>query len=89
MRKSNDIKGNPILAEEDVLKCKDKKGFISYIYSREVAAGVAVMIIGVALILKELIEGMHAIANAVIIPALLVIMFFLYALGEAKKKFMY
>lgn len=89
MKNSKELIGNPILAEEDARKCKDKTGFITYIFGREVAAGIAVIILGVALVAKELFAGAAMIANIVIVLTLLVVLFFLYALGEARKKYLY
>ena len=89
MNNSKELIGNPILADEDARKCKDKNGFITYIYGREVAAGIAVMILGAALIIREIVVEAVVIANIVIVITLLVVLFFLYTLGEARKKFLY
>ena len=89
MKKSNEIVGNPILADEDARKCKDKAGFITFIYGQEMACGIAVIIIGMALLAKELLTGVDAVANVVILLALLVVLFFLYSLSEARKRFLF
>lgn len=89
MKKSGELVGNPILVEEEAKKCKNKAEFIAQIYGQEVAAGIAVMVIGVALVCKELISGIAMIANIVMVLALLVVLCFLYILGEAKKRFLY
>lgn len=89
MKKTNEIAGNIVLSEEDVLKCKDKKGFISYIYGREVLTGVAVIVIGLALIVKELISTAKLPANVVIVIALIIILLFFNSLKEARNRFLY
>lgn len=89
MKSTNEIAGNIVLSEEDVLKCKDKKGFISYIYGREVVTGVAVIVIGIALIVKELVATLTLVANGVIIVALVIILLFFNSLKEARSRFLY
>lgn len=89
MKKTNEIAGNIVLSEEDILKCKDKKGFISYIYGREVVTGVAVIVIGIALIIKELVVIAALVADGVIIISLIIILSFFNSLKEARTRFLY
>lgn len=89
MKKTNELAGNIVLSEEDVMKCKDKKGFISYIYGREVVTGIAVIIIGIALIIKEVVTISAIITDGVIIVALIIILLFFNSLKEARNKFLY
>ena len=89
MKNTNEIAGNIVLSEEEVMKCKDKKGFISYIYAREVITGVAVIMIGIALIVKELGLITTIIADGVIIAALIIILLFFNSLKEARNRFLY
>ena len=89
MKKTNDVAGNIVLSEEDVLKCKDKKGFIEYIYFREVLTGIAVIGIGISLVVKELVASAVIVANGVISVALVIILYFFYSLKEARNKYLY
>lgn len=89
MKKSNELTGNAILAEEDVRRCKDKTGFITYIYGREVITGIAVMVMGAALMIKELVSEAAIVSNIVIVAALVVVLWFFYSLSEARKRFLY
>ena len=89
MKKTNEIAGNIVLTEEDVLKCKDKNGFIQYIYGREVLTGIAVIVIGITLVIKELVEVAKLFTNGIIFVALIIIVCFFYSLKEARSKFLY
>lgn len=89
MKNTNEIAGNIVLSEEEVMKCKDKKGFIGYIYAREVITGVAVIMIGIALIIKELSIITAIIVDGVIIAALIIILLFFNSLKEARNRFLY
>lgn len=89
MKKRGELIGNPILAEEEAGRCKDKEGFIAYIYRRELLTGMAVMIMGAAVIIKELAEATVLAANLVIFAALLVVLWFFYSLSEARSTFLY
>lgn len=89
MKKTNELAGNIVLTEEDVLKCKDKKGFIEYIYGREVVTGATVIAIGIALIVKELLPALSVIANGVILIALVIILLFFNSLKDARNRFLY
>ena len=89
MKKRNELVGNVILSEEEVLKCKDKTGFINFIYGKEVITGAAVMVLGIALAVKEMFAAATIACNVVIILGLLVILWFFNSLREARSRFLY
>lgn len=88
MKKSNEIIGSAILAEEEAKKCKNKEGFITYMYGREVITGVALLIMGAAVVVKELVENAEIISNVVIIVMLLVVLWFFNCLREARSAYL-
>ena len=55
MKRKNEI-GTIILAEEEVKKCTDKKGFIAFMYWREILVGGAIILLGLAEIANVLFE---------------------------------
>lgn len=89
MKKLNELAGNVILSDEEVIKCKDKAGFISYVYEKEVFTGAAICVLGIALAVKELVAAATIICNVVIVLGIIVILWFFNVLREARSKFLY
>lgn len=79
MKKKNEI-GTVILAEEEAVRCKDKEGFIAYIYWREAVVGGALILYGAAGLLDKYIFKIGGLLNY--IPAVLLLAaFFLFYKG--------
>lgn len=89
MKKKNEI-GTVILAEEEVLRCSDKTGFITYIYWREAVLGSALILYGVVGLLEQYVFQVGRVLDFVCIVILLVIFGWFYnGLQNARKKFLY
>ena len=88
MRKENVI-SQILLAEEELIKCKDTEGFITYIYWREVVMGMALILYGIIGLLDKFIFKMGGILDYVPIILLLIVFFWFYSgLQTARKRFL-
>lgn len=88
MKKENTI-SQILLAEEEIIKCKDTEGFISYIYWREVVMGAALVLYGAIGLLDKYIFEMGGILNYVPIVLLLIVFFWFYSgLQTARMRFL-
>lgn len=89
MKKNNEI-GTVILADEEVNKCKDKTGFIAYIYWREAVLGAALILYGAIGLLDKYIFKLGGFLNYIpIILLLLVFAWFYKGLQSARADYLY
>ena len=87
MKKKNKI-GTMILAEEEVKKCTDKKGFIAFMYWREILVGGAIILLGLAEIANDLIEDVGSIPYIGVIVGIVALLWFFYSLKKARELFL-
>ena len=87
MKKSGKIT-SMVLAEEELKKVKDAKGFIDFLYWREMLFGFLVMVVGILGVLNETILpiGKAGILEALIFLAAFV--WFQNSLAKAREKFL-
>ena len=83
MKKKHEI-GTMILAEEEVKKCKDKEGFIAYMYWREIIVGGATILLGGAEIASDLLEDSGIIPYIGVIVGIAALLWFFYSLKKAR-----
>lgn len=87
MKRKNEI-GTMILAEEEVKKCKDKEGFIAYMYWREIVVGAVVILLGAAEAAKDLTEGAGMLPYIGVITGIAALLWFFYSLKKARELFL-
>ena len=88
MKKKNEI-GSVILAEEELARCKDKAGFIAFIYWREAVLGGALMIYGVIGLLDKFIFKAGSMLDYISVILLLVFFAWFYqGLQSARRQFL-
>ena len=88
MKKENAI-SQILLAEEELIKCKDTEGFISYSYWREVVMGVALVLYGAISLLDKYIFEIGGVLDYVPIVLLLIVFFWFYrGLQTARIRFL-
>lgn len=71
-----------MLTPEEITKCKNPTGFITYMYGREVTFGVAVVVMGIFGLLNDLIFELSAYN---VVEMLLFLGAFLWFQGELRK----
>lgn len=86
MKKSGKI-GSLIITEEETAKCKDKQGFIDFIYWKEMVLGIVFMIVGVIEILNDGIWGVKAVSIVGMLIFLATFLWFQNNLTTARGKF--
>ena len=86
MKKKYEI-GTMIHAEEEVKKCKNKEGFISYIYWREIVAGVAMILLGAVEIANDLLEDAGWIPYVGIVIGIVALFWLFYSLKNAREQY--
>ena len=88
MKKENTI-SKILLAEEELIKCKNTKAFISYIYWREAIMGVALVLYGAIGLLDKFVFKIGGILEYIPIVLLLIVFFWFYnGLQTARIKFL-
>lgn len=88
MRRKNEI-GTMVLAEEELARCNDKEGFITYIYWREAVMGGALIMYGVIELLDKYIIKIGGVLDYVPIVILLIVLAWFYkCLQNARKQFL-
>ena len=87
MHKKNEI-GTVILAEEELVRCNDKKGFIAYIYWREAVMGVGLILYGSTGLLNKYIFQIGRVLDFICIIGLLSVFGWFYnSLQTARTRF--
>ena len=88
MKKENTI-SRILLAEEELIKCKDTERFIAYIYWREMIMGMALILYGAIGLADKFIFEMGEIGNYVSMIMLLIVFFWFYSgLRTARMRFL-
>lgn len=87
MKKTGEI--SPLLlAEEELKKCKNKKGFISYIYWKEMVLGVVMAAVGLFGLVNELLMELGNLKYVELVVFLAVFFWFWRELGTAREKYL-
>ena len=88
MKKKGEI-SSAIVTPEEIMKCKDKNGFVQYIYGKEVVFGIVIILAGILGIVNEQIFSL-GVLNYVSGGMFLVFFFwFQRSLRIAREKFFY
>lgn len=87
MKKTGEI-SSLILAEEELKKCKDKKGFISYIYWKEALLGGVMTAVGLLGLVNELLKALGNFKYVELVIFLAVFFWFSRELGAAREKYL-
>lgn len=88
MKKKGEI-SPVIITQEEIVKCKDKNGFIQNIYKKEAVFGGIIVFAGVLGVINEQIFKAGAIKYVVGAIFLFAFFWFQSALGKARGKFFY
>lgn len=88
MKKSGRI-NSMVLAQEELKKVKDTKGFIEFLYWREMLFGALVLIVGVLGVLNETVMPIGKASILEVIIFLAVFIWFQNSLAKAREKFLH
>lgn len=87
MKKTGEI-SSMMLAEEEMKKCKDKAGFISYIYWKEAVFGAVMIGAGMLGLVNELVVSLGKFSYVELVVFLAVFLWFSRELGIARGKYL-
>lgn len=87
MKKTGEI-SPMVLAEEEMKKCKDKAGFISYIYWKEAVFGAVMIVTGILGLVNELVKSLGKFSYVELVVFLAVFLWFSRELGTARGKYL-
>lgn len=87
MKKTGEI-SSLVLAEEELKKCKDKKGFIAYIYWKEAVLGGVMTAVGLLGLVNELVKALGNFKYIELLVFLAVFLWFWRELGAAREKYL-
>lgn len=87
MKKTGEISSAVITAEE-IAKCKDKKGFIDFIYWKEAVFGLMVSLVGVLGLVNDLLVSLGVFNMAMMVIFLAGFFWFQMQLRRAREKFL-
>ena len=88
MKKSGKI-NSMVLAQEELKKVKDTKGFIEFLYWREMLFGALVLIVGVLGVLNETVMPIGKASILEVIIFLAAFIWFQNSLAKAREKFLH
>ena len=88
MKKSGRI-NSMVLAQEELKKVKDTKGFIEFLYWREMLFGALVLIVGVLGVLNETVMPIGKASILEVIIFLAAFISFQNSLAKAREKFLH
>lgn len=89
MRKTGEI-STIVVNKEDINKCKDKAGFIDFIFTKAVAFGLVALLFGVVSFINDSVFAMGAAVNWIgMIVFLILWIWFTHALRKGREKFFY
>lgn len=88
MKKSGKI-NSMVLAQEELKKVKDTKGFIEFLYWREMLFGALVLIVGVLGVLNETVMPIGKASILEVIIFLAAFIWFRNSLAKAREKFLH
>ena len=88
MKKSGRI-NSMVLAQEELKKVKDTKGFIDFLYWREMLFGALVLIVGVLGVLNETVMPIGKASILEVIIFLADFIWFQNSLAKAREKFLH
>lgn len=88
MKKSGRI-NSMVLAQEELKKVKDTKGFIEFLYWREMLFGALVLIVGVLGVLNETVMPIGKASILEVIIFLASFIWFQNSLAKAREKFLH
>lgn len=87
MKKTGEI-SSAVITPEEIAKCKDKKGFIDFIYWKEAVFGVMVILAGVLGIVNEHVVSLGAFNIVELVVFLGAFIWFQTQLNKARKVFL-
>lgn len=87
MKKTGEI-SSAVITEEEIAKCKDKQGFVEFMYWREAAFGVMVALVGALGLLDDLVVSLGVINIIVMVVFLIGFFWFQTGLRKAREKFL-
>ena len=87
MKKTGEI-SSMVLAEEELKKCKDKDGFINYIYWKEAIFGAVMAVTGILGLVNELVKSLGKFNYVEVVLFLAVFLWFWRELGAAREKYL-
>ena len=82
-------KSGRVLAQEELKKVKDTKGFIEFLYWREMLFGALVLIVGVLGVLNETVMPIGKASILEVIIFLAAFIWFQNSLAKAREKFLH
>lgn len=88
MKKKGEI-SSILITPEEILKCKDKKGFISDIYWKEAVFGGVVILVGILGLINDLVCELGVLNTVRIVGFLVMFLWFQTSLQKARGKFLY
>ena len=88
MKKKGEI-STVLITPEEILKCKDKKGFILEMYWKEVVFGATIIVVGVLGVINNLTSELKVVNIIRMIGFLVMFLWFQTSLQKARGKFLY
>ncbi|MBP3488212.1 MAG: hypothetical protein J6K53_07430 [Roseburia sp.] len=87
MKKTGEISSAVITAEE-IRKCKDKKGFIAFIYWKEALFGALIVLVGILGIINDQVVSLGAFNIVEMLVFLAAFLWFQSQLRRARERFL-
>lgn len=87
MKKTGEISSAVITAEE-IRKCKDKKGFIAFIYWKEAVFGALIVLVGILGIINDQVVSLGAFNIVEMLVFLAAFLWFQSQLRKARERFL-
>ncbi|MBR5316721.1 MAG: hypothetical protein IKU39_02375 [Lachnospiraceae bacterium] len=88
MKQKNKI-SSILLAEEELVKCQDEVGFVTYIFGKEIVMGVALVSYGAVGLLDKFVFQIGGVLDYVSVVILLMVFFWFYkGLQNARSLFL-
>lgn len=88
MKKKGEI-SSVLITPEEILKCKDKNGFISEMYWKEAVFGGAIIIVGILGLINDLVRELNVMNVIRVAGFLVMFVWFQTSLQKARGKFLY
>lgn len=87
MKKSGEI-SSTVIAQEEIASCRDKNGFIDFMYWREAAFGGIVFLMGVLGLVNDLVISLGKFSLVQMVLFLGAFFWFQHELGKARRTFL-
>lgn len=86
--KKTGVISSAVITEEEIAKCKDKKGFIEFMYWREAFFGVLIIIVGALGLVDDLVVSLGIFNIIEMLVFLAAFLWFQTGLRKAREKFL-